>query len=487
MKRRRFLQAGAVAGLTTVAGLSTAGCSRNQPPAKASDAAWQDLANHLRGKVLRPGDPRFDELSRPINRRFEFRPAGVAVCAGPEDVAYALKWSEENGIPRVVRSGGHSFMGYSSNDGLVISVSEMKSVRYQSDSNQVIAAGGAQNRDATRALKASNVMIAGGQCPTVGLAGLTLGGGLGFTMRLFGMTSDTLVSSQMVLANGNIVTASATENPDLYWAIRGGTGGNFGINTEFTYNAYPARDCTHFSVDFPAERTADMLDAWFTMVEDAPRELGVMWYFEPGVAPTASYCGMWGLMFGSEGDTRDVLAPVMTAGGKPLDQRFKQASYWDAAAFLAEGDSTPHGYLDRSRFLERRMTGDGIAVLTSRLTQEPQTGVGTTIFAWGGAIRDTAAEATAFVHREPVALIKYGASWKLGEREIENAASRWVDDTFAAMQPHSSHRSFQNFPDGKLEDWAVAYYGGNLDRLKEIKHRYDPERLFDFPQAIPKL
>jgi FAD/FMN-containing dehydrogenase len=488
MRRRRFLQAGAVAGLATVTGLATEACSRNQPPPKASGAAWQDLANHLRGRVLRPGDAQFDEFTRPINRRFQSRPAGVAVCAGPEDVAYALKWSEENDIARVPRSGGHSFMGYSSNDGLVISLDGMKSVSYQPDSNRVVAAGGAQNRDASKALRPSNVMIAGGQCPTVGLAGLTLGGGLGFSMRLLGMTSDTMLSTQVVLANGNIVTASGEENPDLYWAMRGGTGGNFGINTEFTYTAFPAQDCTHFSVDFPAERTADILDAWFTMVENAPRELGVMWYFEPGSTPsTAPYCGTWGLMYGSESETRDLLAPVMAAGGKPLDQLFKQASYWDAANFLAEGDSAPHGYLERSRFLERRLSADGVATLTSRLVQNPQNAVSTTIFAWGGAIRDTRAEASAFVHREPVALIKYSASWKPGDRETESNASRWVDDTFQAMQPHSSHRSFQNFPDGKLEDWAVAYFGENLDRLKEIKHRYDPERLFNFPQAIPKL
>lgn len=486
MRRRRFLQVGAAASLAAVSGVSLAACSGKKTAAGPSDAGWRALSQNIRGRVLRPGDEQFELFSRPINRRFaSVRPAGVAVCTSAEDVAYALKWSKENDIPQVPRSGGHSFMGYSTNEGLVISVSDMKSVRHEPDSRRIVVAGGAQNRDLHRELRPANVMIPGGQCPSVGVAGLALGGGLGFSTRSLGMVSDNLISTRIVLANGDIVTASESEHPDLFWALRGGGGGNFGINTEFTFRANPARECTHFSVDFAADRTAASLDAWFAMIATAPRELGITWYFEPATAQDEPYCGMWGLMYGSEADTRELLAPVIAAGGTPLDQHFVHDSFWEASAFLAETDSAPHSYLDRSRFLDQRFNSDAIGALSDRLLKNPQTGISTTIFAWGGAVSDIAPDATAFIHRQPSALIKYGALWKPEDASAGDTLSGWVDETFEIMQPHCSRRSFQNFPDGKLDDWAQAYYGDNLRRLKEIKHKYDPDRMFNFPQAIP--
>ncbi|EHB59401.1 FAD linked oxidase domain protein [Mycolicibacterium rhodesiae JS60] len=377
-------------------------------------------------------------------------------------------------------------MGYSTNDGLVISVRDMNSVRHQAGSNTIVTGGGARNQDVAKALKPANVMIPGGQCPTVGVAGLTLGGGLGFSMRSFGVTSDSLAASQAVLANGDIVTASAAENPDLFWALRGGTGGNFGINTEFTYTANPAKPCTHFAIEFPADRAATMLDAWFTMLATAPREIGLIWYYIPGATPADKpLCGTWGQMYGSAEATREVLSPVIAAGRAPITHDVKEGSYWDAVAFLGQSSTTPHAFRDRSRFLDHRLDADAIGILTDRLDQQPHHRGDVSIFAWGGAIRDTAADATAFVHRGPIALMKYSAAWLPGDDATRESSIRWVNETFETMEPFSTRRSFQNFPDGELHDWAQAYYGDNLSRLSEIKRKYDPTRTFAFPQAIP--
>ena len=373
-------------------------------------------------------------------------------------------------------------MGYSTNEGLVISLSRLNSVRYQPQSGHIVVGGGTLNQDAAVALKRHNVMFPAGQCPTVGVAGLTLGGGLGFSMRSLGMTSDQLISSQVVLAGGEIVTASAAENPELFWALRGGTGGNFGINTELTFAAHPARRCTHFAVDFPAARMAPMLDAWFTMLADAPRELGIMWYTD--TLDGQPVCGTWGLMYGSESDTRAVLASLSPAG-PPVSQAYAEGTYSDALDFLAEGSPVPHSYIDRSRFLDRPPSHDGVAALVAQLDKRPHSGLATTIFGWGGAVADIASDASAFVHRAPVALIKYGATWSPSDDGAAASSKRWVDETFDVMEPHSSRRSFQNFPDGALQDWAPAYFGDNLPRLIEVKRKYDPGRVFDFPQAIP--
>lgn len=442
------------------------------------------MAANLRGPLLHPGDARFDVLGLPLNQRFAgVRPSGVAVCATPEDVAHALTWSRDNGVPCVPRSGGHSFMGYSTNEGLVISTSHLNSVRYQAQSERIVVGGGASNKDVAEALKPFDVMFPAGQCPTVGVAGLTLGGGLGFSMRSLGMTSDQLISSQVVLADGEIVTASVAENPDLFWALRGGTGGNFGVNTEFTFAAHPARRCTHFAVDFPAARMAPMLDAWFTMLADAPRELGIMWYTD--TLDGQPVCGTWGLMYGSESDTRDVLASLSRSAGPPLFEEYVEGTYWDAIDYLADGSAAPHSYVERSRFLDRPLSSDGIATLVMQLGKRPHSGLAATIFGWGGAIMDTPPDATAFVHRSPVALIKYGATWDPGDDNAADSSTRWVDEMFDAMEPHSSRRSFQNFPDGELRDWAPAYFGDNLAQLIDVKRKYDPDRRFDFAQAIP--
>lgn len=424
----------------------------------------------------------------PVNARFnDIRPAGVALCQTPEDVSYALTWSRENGVPQVPRSGGHSYEGYSTNSGLVISVSAMNSVRHNPDADVIVTGGGAQNRDVAAALTPANRMIPGGQCPTVGVAGLTLGGGLGFSMRLLGVTSDNLTSTQVVLANGDIVTASHSENPDLFWALRGGTGGNFGINTEFTYRASPARDCTVFTVEFSADRTAETLDEFFSMLPGAPRELGLIWYHVPGSSPSERpICGAFGQMYGSASDARDLLAPIINAGGPPLTDEFIEGTYWNAVSYLGpEGDRT-HAFLDRSRFLDQRFDGAAIATLTERLLNQPHHGGDTSIFAWGGAISDTAAGDTAFVHRTPVGLIKYSAVWDSADSATQDAATSWLNGTFQTMEPYCSNRSFQNFPDSALEDWPQAYFGENLPRLIDAKHTYDPDRVFDFPQAIPE-
>jgi hypothetical protein len=485
LSRRGFLATSAVVGVGFVAGPILGGCGRADGRPNASEAAWRDLAGTLRGRVLRPGDHGFEAAALPDNVRFaSVLPEGIAQCASVEDVAYALQWCQDNGMPQVPRSGGHSYYGYSTTEGLLISVTGMNSVRYEPQSARVVAAGGAQNKNMVAALQPHNVMVPGGNCPTVGVAGLTLGGGLGYSMRSLGLTSDSLVSTQVVLADGQVVTASATENPDLFWAVRGGAGGNFGINIEFTWNAYRAKDCTWFTVRFPAARHAAVLEAFFDLLERAPHGLGFRWYGRPAQDGKPPLCGVTGQMYGTEADTRDVLAGLMRAGGTPLTEEFHSGSYWESTNYLA---STPNdtAYSDRNRFIDTRFGPDAIGALVDLMDARPP-GLGyTAIFAWGGAVRDVAPDATAFVHRNDLGLIVYSAVWERDDQAAEMSGRNWVDKAFIEMQPYTSRRSFQNFPDGQLTDWAQAYYGPNLPRLSDVKSKVDPGRVFNFPQAIP--
>ena len=485
LSRRGFLSACATAGLGMVAAPVIGGCARPRSQNTVSEQAWRDLADNLRGRLLRPGEHGFDAAALPDNVRFaSVQPLGIAECASVEDVSYALRWCQDVGLPQVPRSGGHSYYGYSTTDGLLIRVTGMNTVRYDSQSARVVASGGAQNRNMVAALQPHNVMVPGGNCPTVGVAGLALGGGLGYSMRSLGLTADNLVSTQVVLADGQVVTASRTENPDLFWALRGGAGGNFGINTELTFDAHPAKDCTWFTLEYPAARHAEVLEAFFDLLEQAPRGLGFRWYGRPEQGGKAPLCGVKGQMYGSESDTRDVLGGLMRAGGAPLTAEFYSGTYWDSTKYLA---ATPNdtAYSDRSRFVDVRFSSDAIATLVKLMNERPA-GLGYTgMFAWGGAVKDVAPDATAFIHRNDLGLIVYSAVWERYDRSAERIGRAWVDKAFEEMAPFTSKRSFQNFPDGALNDWAQAYYGQNLPRLSDVKSKVDPDRVFNFAQAIP--
>jgi FAD/FMN-containing dehydrogenase len=202
-------------------------------------------------------------------------PAGIAICISPDDAAACVKWARETGAPFAVRSGGHNYAGFSTSDGLIIDVKGMRAVSLNPAAGTVTVAGGANNADVGDALKPYGVYFPGGRCPTVGVSGLTLGGGWGLSCRHLGMTCDSLLTTEVVTANGEIVTASATENPDLFWAVRGAAGGNFGVHTSFTYKVVPTKDVTFFSLSWSGGGTAELIDAITRMQIEGPRELGL--------------------------------------------------------------------------------------------------------------------------------------------------------------------------------------------------------------------
>jgi FAD/FMN-containing dehydrogenase len=204
------------------------------PVAHLGDSGWNDLASRLDGWLLRPGDAMYPAATMISAARYAgAQPAGIAVCVSPRDAATCVNWARENGVLVAIRSGGHNYAGFSTSEGLVIEVRGMLSVTVDQNAGTVTVAGGANNADVGAALKPYGLYFPGGRCPTVGVSGLTLGGGWGFSCRHLGMTCDSLVSTELVTASGEIVTASETENPDLFWAIRGAGGGNFGVHTSF--------------------------------------------------------------------------------------------------------------------------------------------------------------------------------------------------------------------------------------------------------------
>jgi FAD/FMN-containing dehydrogenase len=245
------------------------GAQSATPVIAVGASPWDDLASRLDVHLLRPDDAMYPAATIISAARYMgIRPAGIAVCVSPQDVAACVTWARENGVPLVVRSGGHNYAGFSTSDGLVIDVKGMRSVSLDPATSTVMVAGGANNADVGEALAPHGVYFPGGRCPTVGVSGLTLGGGWGFSCRHLGMTCDSLVATQ-------VVTASESENADLFWAVRGAAGGNFGVHTSFTFRVVPVDEVTVFRLAWSGGDAAALVDAILRMQIHSPRELGL--------------------------------------------------------------------------------------------------------------------------------------------------------------------------------------------------------------------
>src|SRR4051812_17336953 len=424
LSRRGLLRSASIGALamTTRPWLERAAAAQEAatPVTLPSETAWADLAGRLTGRLLRPNDAMYPAATV-INasRYMGTPPVGIAVCVSPQDAAACVNWARDTGLPFAVRSGGHSYAGFSNSPGLVIDVKNMRSITVDQQEETVTVAGGANNADVGAALQSYGVYFPGGRCPTVGVSGLTLGGGWGFSNRLLGMTCDSLVSTELVTADGQIVTASATEHPDLFWAVRGAGGGNFGVHTSFTYQVAPVQDVSVFSLSWAGGDTAALVDGIMRMQVAGPRELGLRLNLRspsrlPSSQPAPLNVDTVGLYWGPPAELEALLTPVeqiqaadaRTVAGK---------SFWAAREFLSA--TTPLGtYAVKSGFVAGPMASAGITTMLEWITKMPgvpsreQEGP-TVLYGWGAKVNDVTPDATAFVHRNADLLFKCEAIW----------------------------------------------------------------------------
>lgn len=272
MITRRSLLGGAgalalpLAAVTALPASATASESRRR--------RWSRLAARLHGTLVLPGDPAYGTAKQIGQARFDsVEPAAVAYCADEADVSLCLRYAQDHDLPIAVRAGGHSGGGYSTGTGLVIDVSRLDSAAVTADGRATFG-GGTQLVDVTNAVAPHGLAVSGGFCPTVSLGGFLQGGGIGLLTRHVGISSDKVTSARVVLADGRTVTASPDEHDDLYWALRGGGGGNFGVVTSYTVQPVPLATLTLASLTWTFDRAVDLLDGWAHWLPDAPRTLG---------------------------------------------------------------------------------------------------------------------------------------------------------------------------------------------------------------------
>ncbi|HEU5106983.1 MAG TPA: BBE domain-containing protein, partial [Micromonosporaceae bacterium] len=309
-----------------------------------------------------------------------------------------------------------------------------------------------------------------GSGPSVGIAGLALGGGIGVLNRKFGLTCDRLVSARVVTADGVLRTVSAQREPDLFWALRGGGGGNFGIVTSFTFATEPAPGLTVFALRFPAAAVVEVLDAWQRWVPGTPDELWSNCVLSAGSPPT---CRVGGCFVGTPAGLEPVLAGL---GVRPAGKTVQGKDFLGAMRYFAGGESDRATFVASSRMLPAAVDAGRLRTIMDR-----PPGMNVLLDSFGGAIGRVAPQATAFPHRTALASAQVYASATPATRDVVAAGVAEVRDAIGAM---TGNTGYVNYIDPDLPDWATAYYGPNLPRLRGVARQYDPDGVFAFPQAI---
>jgi FAD binding domain-containing protein/berberine-like enzyme len=499
ISRRTFLGAVAAGAATGLAGCT--GARHGTPTATATAPTttsssppvppdWAALRARLPGGLVLPGEDGYDAARRSYNPLFDGRqPAAVARVTRPEDVQACVEVARAARMPIAARSGGHSYAGYSTPDGgLVVDLAPLSGVEVRADGTAVIGAG-ARLMSVYSALAGAGRCLPAGSCPTVGIGGLTLGGGIGVLTRKYGLTCDKLVSARIVTADGTVRNASADAEPDLFWALRGGGGGNFGIVTSFTFATDPAPDLTVFSLRFGGG-VADVLGAWQQWISAAPPELWSNLVISGGAPPT---CRVGGCYVGSESGLRPLLNQLLAGTPRPTSQLVSGKGFLDAMRYFGGCSQrsieqcrpeSEGGQLGRESFVASSRILPGPVDPTAFVSiMDGRSGMDLLLDSLGGAVSTVDAKATAFPHRGALASAQIYAGADIGTQATSTTSVAEVRDGLGAQLGTTG---YVNYVDPGLPDWGTAYYGGNLPKLREVAARYDPDAVFTFPQAVPR-
>jgi FAD/FMN-containing dehydrogenase len=429
----------------------------------------------FRGRLVVETDPDYEESRRVWNAMIDKRPELIAHCTGAADVVAALAYARERELPVAVRGGGHNIAGLSTcDDGVVIDLSAMKAIEVDAEARTARAEPGLRWLEFDAATQAHGLATTGGTVGDTGIAGLTLGGGFGWLCGRYGMTIDNLLSAEVVTADGRVLTASADENPDLFWAIRGGSG-NFGVVTSFEFDLHPVGPTiTGGGVFHALEHAPDVLRFYRDFAASAPDEVTTYCGFLPGphgpvIAIAAAHCG-------SLEDGERELAKLK-AFGSPVHDAVGPIPYVGQQSLLDE--LLPVGVHNYWKAEYVDGLSDGVIAATCEAYARVPSPRSIVLFIpVNGAASRVPADATAFPHRDPK-LIGVGIYSVWSEPAEADANVAWTRETWDALQPYSTGGVYVNdVADDEGEDRSRAAYGENYDRLAKIKAEYDPDNVF---------
>lgn len=451
--------------------------------------AVEALGAQLRGKLLDAGDAPYDEARTIWNAMVDRRPGAIVRCMGAADVIAAVNFARENNLLIAVRGGGHNIAGNAVCDGgLVIDLSPMKSVRVDAMLRQAWVEPGATLADVDKETQAFGLVVPTGINSTTGIAGLTLGGGFGWTTRKFGLTIDNLLSADVVMANGQLVRTNSMEHPDLFWALRGG-GGNFGIVTAFEFRlhklgpqvlaglvVHPFEDAEMVLREYRqvVETAPDELTCWVVMRKAPPLPfLPAEWHGKEILALAMCYSGDIAAGEKATAALRSIGKPIADVVGPSPFAGWQQAfdpllapgarNYWKSHDFIELSDATIEILLDAVR----NLPGPECEIFIGHV---------------GGAAGRIAADATAFPQRSSHFVMNVHARWR--DPEMDQACIDWARGIYEAAKPHAAGTAYVNFMPEDEPERVEAAYGPNYRRLAELKRKYDPQNLFRMNQNV---
>ena len=453
-----------------------------------------DLANpfdlaafkaELLGELILPGHLEYDSARQIHDLTFDRHPTMIVRAAGQGDVARTVVMAAESGMPLAVRAGGHSVAGYSTVEGgIVLDLSQMKGLHIDTDRRIAWAQPGLTAMEYTTAAAAHGLATPFGDTGSVGIAGLTLGGGIGWLARKYGLAIDALQAVEIVTADGRIITASADEHPDLFWAVRGG-GGNFGVVTRFQYALYPVGEVLGGALFLPP--TKEVLRSLVPIAASAPEELTTISFLmpippAPFVAP--EQVGQLSLivMFVYAGDPSDGLAAIapFREVAAPLLEVAMPMPYPGIYQFTAGAEAPGFGVI-RSRFLDT-IDDDAIDAMLEAMAAPPSPTALVQLRVLGGAMGRVPADATAFAHRDAPVMVAVIDHYEDPSTEAEQVA--WTEALHEKLAPRSVG-VYSNFLAEEGEQRVhEAYPGAAYPRLADVKRRYDPSNLFQLNQNI---
>jgi FAD/FMN-containing dehydrogenase len=448
-----------------------------------SDVETEKLAANLRGWLLRPGVEGFDAARRVWNAMIDRTPALIARCAGAADVVRCVNFARYHGLPLSVRGGGHNVSGNAvCHGGLMIDLSPMRGIRVQPQREIARADAGCTWRDFDAETQAFGLATTGGIIPTTGVAGLTLGGGLGWLMRKHGLSCDNLNSIDIVTAEGRLLTVNAAENAELFWAVRGG-GGNFGVVTSLEFRVHPVGQVFGGMVAHSLERARDALRYFRDFAIAAPDELTPMAAFV--TAPDGNkILAIFVCYSGSLAEGERVLRPLRTFG-PPLVDNIAPMPYVQLQSMLEPGFPPGQQNYWKSNFL-RELSDDAIDILVEGFRNIPSTTSALAIEHLGGAVGRAKDDATAFAHRKALFNLLIVGIWP--DPADNRMHTDWVRGLWEAMQPYSSGGVYVNYLGQSAEEGLdrvrAAYGKANYGRLCALKRKFDPDNLFRLNQNI---
>ncbi len=447
-----------------------------------------ELRARVHGQVVVEGDAAYDTARRVYNGMIDRRPRVVVRCTDAADVMACVDFARESGLDVSVRGGAHSVPGFGTNDdGVVIDLSGMTGTRVDPSARTVRAEGGCTWGAFNHATYPFGLATTGGIIASTGIAGLTLGGGIGYLARAFGLTCDNLISADVVTADGQFVVASKKEHEDLFWALRGG-GGNFGVVTSFEYQLHPVRDILAGLFFFPLEHARDVLEFYRDFIETAPEELGMFPAFQ--IAPP--------LPFIAEKDHGRTFCILVCCWAGPMDKGAQALEPIRKIAPIAAEMVAPMPYPALNGMFDpllpaglqhywkadfaTQLTDGAIAAHLEYGPKVPAVSATMHIYPINGACNRVASDATAFAYRDAKFATVIAGMWPDPADNDKNI--KWVKDYYQAVHPHSLPGGYVNFMAGDDQDRIRDNYKGNFDRLVAIKRTYDPSNLFHLNQNI---